>query len=63
MNPLITKIVEKSSTMKLTKQLVNCVKIKYFRKALLEAPFKITDDEYKMILNHPNFLYSNKKQT
>ena len=58
MNTSIMKIVEKSSSMKLTKQLINCVKIKYFRKALLEVPFKITDEEYRMILNHNKFLYS-----
>lgn len=57
MNPEIVKILNSRPSMKKTKQMVNCVKIKYFRKALLEIPFSINDEEYGMIMNHAKFLY------
>lgn len=57
MNPEIIKILNNRPSMKKTKQMVNCVKIKYFRKALLEVPFSINDEEYGMIVNHAKFLY------
>ena len=57
MNPEIIKILNDRPSMAKTKQMVNCVKIKYFRKALLEVPFSINDDEYEMIVNHAKFLY------
>ena len=50
-------ILNNRPSMKKTKQMVNCVKIKYFRKALLEVPFSINDEEYGMIVNHAKFLY------
>ena len=57
MNPEIIKILNNRPSMKKTKQMINCVKIKYFRKALLEVPFSINDEEYEMIVNDANFLY------
>lgn len=57
MNSEIKKILNSRENMKKTKQMVNCVKIKYFRKALLEIPFSINDNEYNMIMNHAKFLF------
>ena len=57
MNPEIIKILNNRPSMKKTKQMINCVKIKYFRKALLEVPFSINDEEYEMIVNHAKLLY------
>lgn len=57
MNAPIIAIIESRSSMSKTKRMLNCVKIKYFRKALLEVDFCISEDEYNMIMNHPKFLF------
>lgn len=57
MNSRIITILDNRSSMSKTKRMINCVKIKYFRKALLETDFNINDDEYTMIMNHPKFLF------
>lgn len=57
MNSEIIKILNDRPSMKKTKQMVNCVKIKYIRKALIEITFPIKDDEYDKILTHARFLY------
>lgn len=62
MNPEIRKILNNRPSMKKTERMINCVKIKYFRKALLEVPFSINDEEYNMILNHAKFLYHSNEE-
>lgn len=58
MNGEIIRMIDARPSMQKTKKMINCVKIKYFRKALLELLFAITDEEYNMILAHPKFLYT-----
>ena len=62
MNTEIIRMIDARPSMQKTKKMINCVKIKYFRKALLEISFTITDEEYNMILTHPRFLYKKSEK-
>lgn len=52
----ITALLRENSTIQTSSKLVNCIKIKFLRKATLIKSYGITRAEYKTILNHPRFL-------
>lgn len=57
MNREIIRMLDERPSMQKTKRMINCVKIKYLRKALLDAPFAVSDQEYRQILEHKRFLF------
>lgn len=64
MDSQIDKMLEENSNIKSSLKLRNCIKIKFFRKALIDRNYGITNAEYNRILNHPNFIKktSNKNE-
>ena len=52
----IAELSKDNPSITLSKRLINCVKIKFLRKAMLIKNYGITKAEYKTILNHPKFL-------
>ena len=56
MDKNIADLLKENPSIPLSKRLVNCVKIKFLRKAMLIKNYGITKTEYKTILNHPKFL-------
>ena len=59
MNSNILNIINTRPSMQSSKRLINCVKVKYFRKALLEAAFEISEEERSTILRHDRFMLRN----
>ena len=56
MNRPILRIAQESGNTVLTKQMRNCIKIKFLRKSLLVKSFRFSKADYKKILAHPKFL-------
>ena len=52
----IQETVKKFPEIQITKRLINCVKIKFLRKAILKNGFDITHGEYERIVNNYHFL-------
>lgn len=57
MNNEIVRMLNARPSMQKTKRMINCVKIKYLRKALLDIPFTVSDQEYDRIMEHKRFLF------
>lgn len=57
LDPKIRAEAARLPNVQLSQRLVNCVKIKFLRKAMLAKNFGIQQDEYEMILKHPRFLH------
>ncbi len=58
MDVQINKMIDENSFIEPSLRLSNCIKIKFFRKALLDRNYGFTNAEYNRVLNHPNFLKS-----
>lgn len=58
MDQQIRSVVQETGGAAPTAQMINCVKIKFLRKALLARSFKFTRSDYRKILAHPKFLRS-----
>lgn len=56
MEPIIRAIAAQRSGLTVSVRLMNCVKIKFLRKALLQAPFHLSEQQWKQILGNSNFL-------
>jgi hypothetical protein len=56
MNPFIRDIIKARPSIRPNVRLYNCVKIKFFRKSLLDVSFKLNEKTIDAILKHKNFL-------
>lgn len=56
MTPNILQLLRQAGIEKPSVRMINCVKIKFLRKALLTKSFQFSKSQYEKILQHPRFL-------